>query len=135
MRRLHMIHFLNRCFSLGVCNLLYISVVLQTPIFPQLFAGLPGVRYVTGPPGILALFSGTKMIVKPDNACVNSPSFCATDTGTSSQGRLFLSEAMMHFPPVSDFPSYFKKNSDSVENFPDFTFSKKVSIFVCQNFL
>ena len=36
-------------------------------------------------------------------------------------------ETMMHFPPVSDFPPIFKKLSDSVENFLNFTFSGKIS--------
>src|SRR6218665_1105639 len=36
---------------------------------------------------------------------------------------------MMHFPPVSDFPSVFEKNSDSAENFHNFTFSRKMSRF------
>jgi len=39
------------------------------------------------------------------------------------------SEAMMHFLPVSDFPLFPKKNSDSVENFPNFTFSKEIFDF------
>ena len=38
------------------------------------------------------------------------------------------SEAMMHFPPVSDSP-IFEKFSDSVENFLNFTFSRKISRF------
>src|SRR6218665_2212822 len=39
------------------------------------------------------------------------------------------SEAMMHFPPVSDFPPIFEKCSDSVENFQNVTFSRKMSRF------
>jgi len=43
--------------------------------------GLPGVQYLTGLSGILALCpTGIKMIVIPDNACVNSSIFCDTDT-------------------------------------------------------
>src|SRR6218665_2621504 len=39
-------------------------------------------------------------------------------------------EATMHFlPPVSDFPLFPKKISDSVKNFPNFTFSRKISRF------
>jgi len=38
-------------------------------------------------------------------------------------------EAMMHFPPVSDFPPFPKHFSDSVDNFPNFTFSRKISQF------
>ena len=38
-------------------------------------------------------------------------------------------EVIMHFPPVSDFPLFSKKNSDSVENFQNFTFSRKISRF------
>src|SRR6218665_435344 len=38
-------------------------------------------------------------------------------------------EAMMHFPPVSDFPLFPKHFSDSVDNFPNFTFSRKISQF------
>src|SRR6218665_452821 len=44
--------------------------------------GLPGVRYLAGLSGSLTL-SGMKMIVMPDNACVNSSIFCATDSGTA----------------------------------------------------
>ena len=44
---------------------------------------VPGVRYLTGLSGILALsLSSIKVIVIPDNACVNSSIFC--DTGTAS---------------------------------------------------
>src|SRR6218665_1039556 len=39
------------------------------------------------------------------------------------------SEAMIHFPPVSDFPLFPKNISDSVENFPNVTFSLKIFIF------
>ena len=35
------------------------------------------------------------------------------------------SEAMIHFPPVSEFPLFPKNISDSVENFPNVTFSLK----------
>ena len=35
----------------------------------------------------------------------------------------------MHFPPVSDFPPIFEKFSDSEENFHNFTFSRKNSLF------
>src|SRR6218665_1011659 len=35
------------------------------------------------------------------------------------------SDAMMHFPPVSDFPPISENFPDSVENFPNFTFSQK----------
>jgi len=34
---------------------------------------------------------------------------------------------MMHFPSVSDFPPIFQKCSDSVGNFQNFTFSRKIS--------
>src|SRR6218665_2404065 len=34
-------------------------------------------------------------------------------------------EAMMHFPPVSDFPTIFDKISASVENFQNVIFSRK----------
>src|SRR6218665_4031973 len=36
---------------------------------------------------------------------------------------------MMHFPPVSDSPTIFEKFSDSVENFQNVTFSRKISQF------
>ena len=39
------------------------------------------------------------------------------------------SEAMMHLPPVSDFPPIFDKFSDSVENVQNFTFSRQISRF------
>src|SRR6218665_3150230 len=42
---------------------------------------------------------------------------------------------MMHFPPVSDFPLFSKKFSDSEENFHNFTFSRKISYFHPQKFL
>jgi len=42
---------------------------------------------------------------------------------------------MMHFPLVSEFPLFPKNLSDSVENFPDFTFSEKISDFHPQKFL
>src|SRR6218665_2842011 len=35
----------------------------------------------------------------------------------------------MHFPPVSDFSPNFEKLSNSVENFLNFTFSRKFSQF------
>src|SRR6218665_2062732 len=37
-------------------------------------------------------------------------------------------EAMMHFPPVSDFPPFPKKFSDSVENFPIFLVIDPVAV-------
>src|SRR6218665_1751669 len=36
---------------------------------------------------------------------------------------------MMHFPLCFRFPSYFLKFSDSVENFQNFAFSRKISRF------
>src|SRR6218665_2271874 len=36
---------------------------------------------------------------------------------------------MIHFPPCFRFPPIFEKISDSVENFPNFTFSRKISRF------
>src|SRR6218665_1006274 len=45
------------------------------------------------------------------------------------QRRPSPSEAMMHFPPILDIPHIFKKFSDSVENFQNFTFSRKISRF------
>ena len=36
-------------------------------------------------------------------------------------------ETMMHFLPVSDFPLIFETFSDFVENFLNFTFSRKIS--------
>src|SRR6218665_1432506 len=45
-------------------------------------------------------------------------------------GTSIPSEAMMHLPPVSDSPTLFPKMfTDSVENFPNFTFSEKISDF------
>ena len=38
-------------------------------------------------------------------------------------------EVKMHFPLVSKFPLFPKNFSDSVENFPDFTFSDKIFRF------
>src|SRR6218665_1557647 len=38
-------------------------------------------------------------------------------------------EVMMHFHPVSDSPPIFEKISDSVENFQNFTFCRKISRF------
>ena len=38
-------------------------------------------------------------------------------------------EAMMHFSPVFRFPLFTKNFSDSVENFPNFTFSNKIYRF------
>jgi len=38
-------------------------------------------------------------------------------------GASIPSEAMMHFPRVSDFPPIFEKFSDSEERFHNFTFS------------
>ena len=44
-------------------------------------------------------------------------------------------EAMMHFPLCFRFPPVSKKFSDSTENFPNFTFSRKYFlIFISQNF-
>src|SRR6218665_2484063 len=40
---------------------------------------------------------------------------------------------MMHFPPVSDFPPVSETFSDSVENFPKFTFSRKIFRFPSVN--
>src|SRR6218665_936716 len=39
------------------------------------------------------------------------------------------SEALMQFPPLSHFPQVPKRFSDSEENFPDLTFSQKISNF------
>src|SRR6218665_613359 len=45
-------------------------------------------------------------------------------------------EAIMLFPPLSDFPPIFEKFSDSVENLQNFTFSRKnVSNFNTPKFL
>src|SRR6218665_929064 len=38
-------------------------------------------------------------------------------------------EAMMHFPTLFQIPPIFEKFSDSVENFRNFTFSRKISPF------
>src|SRR6218665_2587636 len=38
-------------------------------------------------------------------------------------------EAIMHYPPCFRFPPIFEKFSDSVENFTNFTFSRKISRF------
>jgi len=43
-------------------------------------------------------------------------------------------EVMMHSLPVSNFPLFSKKISDSAENVHNFTFSKTFSIFIRQNF-
>src|SRR6218665_643732 len=44
-------------------------------------------------------------------------------------------KAMMHFPPVSDFPLFPKNFSDFVENLPNFTFSEKFFDFHPPKFL
>ena len=44
-------------------------------------------------------------------------------------------EAMMHFPPVSDFPPVFEKIFDFLENFKNFTFPEKISHFHPPKFL
>ena len=49
----------------------------------------------------------------------------------SNRGASIPSEAMMHFR----FPPIFEKNSDSVENFPNCTFSHKSFDFHLQKFL
>ena len=57
--------------------------------------------------------------------------FCYHEGGEFFCYILFLgasipSEAMMHFPSVSDFPYFSGKNSYSVKTFPDFTFSQEI---------
>ena len=42
-------------------------------------------------------------------------------------GASIPSEAMMHFPPVLDFPPIFEKFSNSAKKFQNFTFSRKIS--------
>src|SRR6218665_1384064 len=44
-------------------------------------------------------------------------------------------EAMMHFPPLFQISPYFRKISDSAENFPNVTFPKKISDFHPPKFL
>jgi len=48
----------------------YVGRVARCPIFNRT------VQY-------FGSLSGIKMIVKPDNACVNSSIFCSTDTGSA----------------------------------------------------
>src|SRR6218665_1396480 len=55
--------------------------------------------------------------------------------GRMQSGASIPSEAMMHFPPVSDFPPIFEKFSESVENFQNFTFSEKFLDFHPPKFL
>src|SRR6218665_2487719 len=52
-------------------------------------------------------------------------------TGECPRGKISRGvhppEAMMHFPTCFRFPPIFEKFSDSVENFQNFTFSRKIS--------
>ena len=50
--------------------------------------GLSCVWYLARLFGIFGSLSGIKMIVIPDNACVNSSMFCAIETGTAESGIL-----------------------------------------------
>ena|SRR6218665_1107687 len=49
------------------------------------------------------------------------------------QGRLFPHKAMMHFLLFQIYPPISEKNSDSVENFSSFTFSRQISRFSYAN--
>ena len=46
------------------------------------YVGLPDVRYLAGLSGIFLPLSNVRMIVIPDNACVNCSIFCATNIDT-----------------------------------------------------
>jgi|SRR6218665_3606964 len=67
---------------------------------------------------------------------MNPSSLCCCAVVKSCEpGASIPPEAMMHFPPVSDFPLISKKIVKSMETFSNFTFSQKLFDFHPPKFL